>query len=176
MKENFKDMLLESGSGYMMPFALEEKEELPTTLGYGKQRHPMTGEEFNHLGVDFAIKNRDLYAVASGMIVGAGNDALHDNYIVAKYGKYEVTYGHLAEAYTGYGESVSAGDKIAKSGDFLHVGIRFNGQDIDPMVFLSMIWANIQQLAAMGIQKQPTEESFGNKNIKTVSTRTMFPS
>jgi hypothetical protein len=48
MKENFKDMLLESGSGYMMPFALEEKEELPTTLGYGKQRHPMTGEEFNH--------------------------------------------------------------------------------------------------------------------------------
>ena len=166
MKENFKDMLLESESGYMMPFALEEKEELPTTLGYGKQRHPMTGEEFNHLGVDFAIKNRDLYAVASGMIVGAGNDALHDNYIVAKYGKYEVTYGHLAEAYTGYGESVSAGDKIAKSGDFLHVGIRFNGQDIDPMVFLSMIWANIQQLAAMGIQKQPTEESLGTKNIK----------
>lgn len=163
MKENFKDMLLESESGYMMPFALEEKEELPTTLGYGKQRHPMTGEEFNHLGVDFAIKNRDLYAVASGMIVGAGNDALHDNYIVAKYGKYEVTYGHLAEAYTGYGESVSAGDKIAKSGDFLHVGIRFNGQDIDPMVFLSMIWANIQQLAAMGIQKQPTEESLGTK-------------
>ena len=82
MKENFKDMLLESGSGYMMPFALEEKEELPTTLGYGKQRHPMTGEEFNHLGVDFAIKNRDLYAVASGMIVGAGNDALHDNYLL----------------------------------------------------------------------------------------------
>ena len=95
MKENFKDMLLESESGYMMPFALEEKEELPTTLGYGKQRHPMTGEEFNHLGVDFAIKNRDLYAVASGMIVGAGNDALHDNYIVAKYGKYEVTYGRM---------------------------------------------------------------------------------
>ena len=73
MKENFKDMLLESGSGYMMPFALEEKEELPTTLGYGKQRHPMTGEEFNHLGVDFAIKNRDLYAVASGMIVSAND-------------------------------------------------------------------------------------------------------
>ena len=41
MKENFKDMLLESESGYMMPFALEEKEELPTTLGYGKQRHPI---------------------------------------------------------------------------------------------------------------------------------------
>lgn len=29
-----------------------------------------------------------------------------------------------------------------------------------------MIWANIQQLAAMGIQKQPTEESLGTKNIK----------
>lgn len=166
MKENYKDMLLVSESGYMMPFALGEKESLPIALPYGKQRHPRTNEEFFHQGVDFSVKGKDLYAMASGMVVGAGNDALHDNYIVAKYGKYEVTYGHLEDAYCGYGTSVAAGDKIAKSGDFLHVGVRFDGRDIDPMDFLSMVWANVQQLAAMGINKQPTMETLGGKAVR----------
>lgn len=166
MKKEYKDMLLESESGYMMPFALEEKEELPITLGFGQQRHPMTGEEFNHLGVDFAVKERDLYAIATGMVVGIGNDAMHDNYIVAKYGKYEVTYGHITEAYYQYGSQIEAGKKIGKSGDFLHVGVRFNGTDIDPMEFLTMVWGNIQQLAAMGIKAQPTEDNLGAKKVK----------
>ena len=43
---NYKDMLLESESGYMMPFELIEDEDLPTTLGYGKQKNPKNGEEF----------------------------------------------------------------------------------------------------------------------------------
>lgn len=165
-KKNYKDMLLESESGFMMPFSLLEDEELPITLGYGKQKNPATGEDFDHKGIDFAIQNKPLYAIASGFVIGMGNEAVHDNYIVAKYGKYEVTYGHISKAYKKYGMMINAGEEIAQSGDFLHVGIRFNGQDIDPMVFLSMIWANIQQLAAMGIQKQPTEESLGTKNIK----------
>lgn len=159
-------MLLASESGYMMPFALEEKESLPVTLPYGKQRHPRNNEEFFHQGVDFAVKGKELYAMASGMIVGAGNDALHDNYIVAKYGKYEVTYGHLEDAFCGYGTTVKAGDRIAKSGDFLHVGVRFDGRDIDPMDFLSMVWANVQQLAAMGINSQPNEKTLGGKEVQ----------
>ena len=40
---NYKDMLLESESGYMMPFELIEDEDLPTTLGYGKQKNPKNG-------------------------------------------------------------------------------------------------------------------------------------
>lgn len=159
-------MLLESESGYMMPFSLSEKEELLTSLGYGRQRHPMTGEEFNHLGIDFAVKGRDLYAIGTGMVVGIGNDALHDNYIVTKYGKYEVTYGHISEAYHQYGNPIKAGEKIGKSGDFLHLGVRFNGTDIDPMEFLTMIWSNIQQLAAMGIKAQPTAENLGSKKVR----------
>lgn len=167
MKQEYKDMLLESESGYMMPFVLEEKEELPITLGFGKQRHPMTGEDFNHMGIDFAVRERDIYAIATGMVVGIGNDALHDNYVVAKYGKYEVTYGHISEAYYQYGNQIKAGDKLGKSGDFLHLGVRLGGTDIDPMEFLTMVWANIQQLAAMGIKSQPTEDNLGGKKVKT---------
>lgn len=54
-KKNYKDMLLESESGFMMPFSLLEDEELPITLGYGKQKNPATGEDFDHKGIDFAM-------------------------------------------------------------------------------------------------------------------------
>lgn len=167
MKQNYKDMLLESASGYMMPFELKESEELPTTLGFGMQTHPMTGEKFNHLGVDFSVNGKILYAIATGIIVGAGQDSQHGNYIVAKYGKYEVKYGHIDEAYTPYGTQITAGQQIAKSGNLLHIGVRFDGKEIDPMEFLAMVYANIQQLAAMGIKTMPTAELPGSKTIKT---------
>ena len=166
-KKNYKDMLLESESGFMMPFSLLEDEELPITLGYGKQKNPATGEDFDHKGIDFAIQNKPLYAIASGIVIGMGNEAVHDNYIVAKYGKYEVTYGHISQAYKKYGMMINAGEEIAQSGDFLHVSVRFGGEELDPMEFLSMVWANIQQLAAMGITKQPTNEKLGDKTINT---------
>lgn len=163
---NYKNMLLESESGYMMPIELIEDEELPMTLGYGQQKNPKNGEDFNHLGVDFAVKDKALYAIATGTIIGAGQEAVHGNYIVAKYGKYEVTYGHLSEAYTPYGTKVTAGQVIAKSGDFLHIGVRFDGEDLDPMEFLAMVYANIQQLAAMGIKSMPSGK-LGKKGIHT---------
>lgn len=166
-KVDYKDMLLESASGFMMPYALSNKEELQVTLGYGEQTHPATGMKFNHKGVDLSAKDKDLYALATGVIIGAGRNAQHDNYIVAKYGNYEVTYGHVAEAYTPYGTTVRAGEKIAKSGDFLHFEVHLKDQVLDPMEFLGMIWGNIQQLAAMGIQKQPTIDEIGGHKFKT---------
>ena len=50
---NTKDMLLESASGFMMPFEASEEEEVQVSLGFGEQKHPLTGEVFNHRGVDF---------------------------------------------------------------------------------------------------------------------------
>lgn len=164
---DYKDMLLESASGFMMPFALDEKEELNVILPFGEQTHPKTGEKFQHQGVDYAIKDKPLYAIASGMVIGAGHDAVHENYIITRYGKYEVTYGHISEAYTPYGTNVKAGQEIAHAGGFLHMGVRFNGKELDPDNFIAMIWANIQQLAAMGITHQPTAEVLGNKKIVT---------
>lgn len=151
----------------MMPFSLGEKEELNVILPFGEQQHPKTGEKFQHKGIDYAIKDRPLYAIASGMVIGAGHDAIHENYIVTRYGKYEVTYGHVSEAYAPYGTNVMAGQEIAHAGDFLHLGVRFNGKELDPENFLAMIWANIQQLAAMGVSKQPTNETLGQKKITT---------
>ena len=167
MKKNYKDMLLESESGFMMPFPLEDQEELQISLGYGEQQHPEDGTPFNHQGVDLLTNGKPLYAMASGMIIGAGHDSIHEDYIIAKYGKYEVKYGHLMEAYCPYGTVIKAGQEIGKSGPFLHLEVRFDGTTVDPMEFLSMIWANIQQLAAMGIHSAPMVEKLGGKKVKT---------
>ena len=36
---NTKDMLLESASGFMMPFEASEEEEIQVSLGFGEQKH-----------------------------------------------------------------------------------------------------------------------------------------
>lgn len=136
MKKNYKDMLLESGSGFMMPFPLRDDEELQTTLGFGLQQHPTGGQKFEHHGVDLLTSGKPLYSIATGTVIGAGHDSIHEDYIIAKYGKYEVKYGHITEAYCPYGTSIRAGQEIGKSGQFLHLEVRFDGVTIDPLEFL----------------------------------------
>ena len=67
---NYKEAFLESASGYMMPFSVEENEEVKIILPYGEQMHPTKGVKFFHHGVDFAVKEKPLYAMATGMVIG----------------------------------------------------------------------------------------------------------
>ena len=149
---NKKDMFLESASGFMMPFAASEEEEVQVSLGYGEQTHPLTGEKFFHHGVDFITHGVPLFALATGTVIAVGTDAVHEHFITTKYGKYEVKYGHVAEGYVQYGSPVVAGQQIAQSGDFLHFEVSYNGQVLAPTDFLAMIYGNIMQLEAMGIK------------------------
>ena len=97
-----QEMNLVSKSGYCMPFE-EKKGEVNLTLGYGKQIHPVTQEEFFHHGVDFATHRYILTAVADGVVSGIGSTPTHGLYQVIRYGKYEVTYAHLANALAPFG-------------------------------------------------------------------------
>lgn len=153
--KNYEGMFLDSESGYMMPFAVMEDEQVEVILPYGKQPHPKNGGVFDHKGIDYLVKDKPLYAIASGMVIGIGNDAIHEDYIVVRYGSYDVTYGHIKDVRVKYGDKVGAGQIIAKSKDFLHFGVSYEGNILDPDMFLSMVWANIQQLAALGIETTP---------------------
>lgn len=150
-----RELLLESRSGFSMPFESDSDNDVQISLGYGEQRHPATGETFFHRGMDFVCPHLPLYGLATGSVIGAGTDAIHENYIVTKYGRYEVKYGHVSEGYVSYGQPVSAGQAIALSGDFLHFEVSYGGQPMDPLDFLGMIYGNIQTLAAMGISGSP---------------------
>lgn len=134
------DMNLLSESGYCMPFASEDAR--PTLL-YGEQTHPTTKQKFFHHGVDFGTNNYTLAAVATGKVTGLGEDSVRGYYQTIRYGKYEVTYYHITNVIIPLGKMVKAGAAVSKCGKLLHIGVKYNGEEIDPIDFLEMIWNNI---------------------------------
>ena len=144
-----QEMMLYSDSGYCMPFE-ERNGEVTMTLGYGKQKHPYTGELFFHHGVDFKVNNYLLSAVATGKVTGLGNDAVHGIYQVTRYGDYEVTYAHLGNVFANYGKEVKAGQVIAVTGDLLHIEVKYKGEELNPLEFLTMLYSNLKVLEQNG--------------------------
>lgn len=144
-----QDMMLQSDSGYCMPFE-EKGKDVEMSLGYGKQKHPKTGEIFFHHGVDFPVKHYLLSAVATGKVSGLGNDAVHGIYQVIRYGKYEVTYSHLSNVLANYAAEVKAGQVVAVSADMLHIEVKYNGEELNPLEFLTMIYGNLKALEQNG--------------------------
>ena len=110
-----QEMNLTSSSGYCMPFE-ERDRDVQLTVGYGKQNHPKTGEEFFHHGIDFNTNNYFLAAVADGIVSGIGIDRKkYGLYETIKYGKYEVTYSHLSNVFVQFGQKVKAGLAVGVS-------------------------------------------------------------
>ena len=144
-----QDMMLQSDSGYCMPFE-EKGKDVEMSLGYGKQKHPKTGEMFFHHGVDFPVKHYLLSAVATGKVSGLGNNAVHGIYQVIRYGKYEVTYSHLSNVFANYAAEVKAGQVVAVSADMLHIEVKYNGEELNPLEFLTMIYGNLKALEQNG--------------------------
>ena len=144
-----QDMMLQSDSGYCMPFE-EKGKDVEMSLGYGKQKHPKTGEMFFHHGVDFPVKHYLLSALATGKVTGLGNDAVHGIYQVIRYGLYEVTYAHLSNVFANYGTEVKAGQVVAVSADLLHMEVKYNGEELNPLEFLTMVYGNMKALEQNG--------------------------
>ena len=144
-----QEMMLQSDSGYCMPFE-ERNGDVQMSLGYGKQKHPQTGETFFNHGVDFKVNNYLLSAVATGKVTGLGNDAIHGIYQVTRYGDYEVIYSHLSNVFANYGKEVKAGQVIAVSGRSLHIEVKYKGEELNPLEFLTMIYSNLKVMEQHG--------------------------
>ena len=156
--EYTNEMNLISPSGYCMPYLVNDGEQVKVLLGYGEQLHPKNGEAFFHHGIDFETKNVPLRAVGSGFVTGVNSDMVHGLSLTVHYSNngsnsregYDVTYSHVAEAKVNWGNRVNASDIIALSSNLLHLEVRFNGEEIDPSLFLSMIYGNISTLEQEG--------------------------
>ena len=154
-----EEMILRSSSGYCMPFE-ERGKNVEVTLGYGQQKHPVTGEAFFHHGVDFSANHYLLAALASGTVAGIGNDQTHGIYQVIRYGKYEVTYSHLANVYVNFGQQVKAGTVVALSGDLLHFEVKYDGEELNPLEFLTMLYGNLKAVEQSGRIGMPEFETY----------------
>ena len=147
--EYTQEMNLLSKSGYCMPFE-ERNGQVQITLGYGKQTHPHSGEEFFHHGVDFKTDRYLLAALADGTVSGIGSTPTHGLYQIVRYGKYEVTYAHLSNVLATFGMCVRAGNTVAVSGELLHMEVRYDGEEINPIEFLAMLYGNLKTLKQTG--------------------------
>ena len=145
-----QDMNLLSTSGYCMPF--EEKDrDVQLTLRYGKQKHLKTGESFFHHGIDFKTNNYFLAAVADGVVSGIGIDRKqYGLYVVIKYSKYEVTYSHMSNVFMQFGQQVKAGLAVGVSSDLLHMEVKYDGEEIDPVEFITMLYGNAKTWSEKG--------------------------
>lgn len=153
-----QDMNLASASGYCMPF--EERDgDVKLALGYGEQTHPQTGEKFFHHGTDFATNRYLLMAVADGTVAGIGSNPTHGLFLTTRYGKYEVTYAHLARAMAPFGSKVRAGSLLAISGSLLHLDVRYDGEEINPIDFLAMLYGNLKMTRQQGHAGMPDFET-----------------
>ena len=161
-----EEMMLQSKSGYCMPFE-ERGKDVELALGYGNQKHPVTGEPFFHHGLDFEANHYLLSALASGTVAGIGNDAMHGIYQVIRYGKYEVTYAHLANVFVNFGQMVKAGHIVALSGDRLHFEVKFDGKEINPIDFLTMLYGNVKAMEQTGNTGFPEFETYDMKTCIT---------
>jgi formylmethanofuran dehydrogenase subunit D len=153
-----QEMNLQSKSGYCMPFE-ERKGEVRMSLDYGTQVHPKTGEEFFHHGIDFITRHYLLSACADGIVSVIGSDARHGLFQVIRYGKYEVTYAHLTNVLATFGAKVKAGSVASVSGELLHIEVKYDGQEINPLEFLAMIYGNLKMLQQQGGTGMPDFET-----------------
>ena len=65
-----EEMILQSESGYCMPFEERQGKDVKLSLGYGEQTDPATGKTYFHHGIDFDVRCYTLAAVASGIVSG----------------------------------------------------------------------------------------------------------
>ena len=144
-----QEMMLQSTSGYCMPFEERDK-DVEMSLGYGKQKHPKTGETFFHHGIDFKARRYILAALATGKVSGIGSDAIHGAYQVIRYGDYEVTYSHLSNIFVNFGQPVKAGQVVSVSDELLHMEVKFKGQELNPLEFLTMLYGNVKAMEKNG--------------------------
>jgi hypothetical protein len=162
-------MNLFSPSGYAMPFEADESTPIEVISPYGKQTSPSGEEVFNH-GMDFRVRRGTwLKALASGVVSGIASDMQNGFYLTINYpnysdGKrssYDVRYSHISESLSNFGKNVKAGDNVARCDGQLHIEVRFNGEEIDPIEFLTMVRDNL-------LMNKQTEMSGSNPEIATL--------
>jgi murein DD-endopeptidase MepM/ murein hydrolase activator NlpD len=108
---------------------------------FGKKRHPVTGEEAFHRGIDIVPQNDTIRAPYSGIVRSAAIAGGYGNKLVISHeGGLETTYAHLASFLVLPGETVQGGQPIAivgntglSAGKHLHLETRVNGELTEPI-------------------------------------------
>ena len=112
---------------------------------FGWREHPVDGEEKFHNGVDLAVNNgTQVLSFADGVVDYIGDSPIYGLYLQIKHdGGVTTFYAHCSKLCVQQGESVSAGQKVAESGDtgnatgpHLHFEIKKDGVRLNPLYYI----------------------------------------
>lgn len=115
------------------------------TSDYGTRVSPTTGASSNHKGIDIgAAYGADIVAAADGTVKAASYSSAAGNYVMIDHGGGLYTvYMHASSLVVSQGQTVSAGQVIAKvgstgisTGNHLHFGVSLNGSYVSPWSYL----------------------------------------
>ena len=115
------------------------------TSDYGTRVSPMSGASSNQKGIDIgASAGADIIAAADGTVTAASYSSAAGNYVMIDHGGGLYTvYMHASSLLVSPGQTVSAGDVIAKvgstgisTGSHLHFGVSLNGSYVSPWSYL----------------------------------------
>lgn len=114
---------------------------LPVSLGFGKQIHPVLRNTRFHSGVDIKVPiGTKVFATASGQIIKAKHHKAWGWHIVIKHDEvYTTIYSHLSKLMVKPGQNIQKGDIIALTGNsglstrpHLHYEVQKNGSSVNP--------------------------------------------
>lgn len=130
-----------SGGAFVWPCPSSTR----VTSDYGNRLSPTSGASSNHKGIDVgASYGADIVAAADGKVKVASYSSSAGNYVMIDHGGGLYTvYMHASSLTVSAGQSVSAGQVIAKvgstgisTGNHLHFGVSLNGSYVNPWSYL----------------------------------------
>jgi murein DD-endopeptidase MepM/ murein hydrolase activator NlpD len=138
------ELFLTSRNGEVWALLTNPIENGTLTSHFGYRRHPLTGLDRPHRGIDLAApKGTPVVAAADGVLLFQGDRGTYGNLSRIKHGRDVVTaYAHLDEFELGLvpGTSVRKGQVIGyvgtsgrSSGPHLHYEVILRGHWIDPL-------------------------------------------
>jgi murein DD-endopeptidase len=117
------------------------------TSHFGMRKDPFSGKNSTHKGIDLRAKFQPVYSMMPGDVIKVAQEKKGGRYVIIRHGDYEVTYCHLSQLLVKKGYAVKPGDVVAVSGasgtrctgPHLHIGLRYKGKAINPMIVLDFI-------------------------------------
>ena len=147
---------------------------------FGMREHPVTGGQKMHGGTDYAAPlGSPARSMMGGRVLEVSYDELNGNLVRVDHGNGLVSsYAHLQGADVREGQEISAGQNIGRvgstgrsTGPHLHVGVRRNGELVDPE---TLIGERQERAAGQVGAGRPTRaeleaearERFGNNRVQ----------
>lgn len=134
-----------SGTALRWPTAAPITDFPYLSSSYGWRRHPITGRQTMHEGLDFAApRGTPIKAAAGGVVIESRFVNGYGNLVEIDHGDGLITrYAHASRLYVKQGDVVQRGQRVAavgssglSTGPHLHFEVKLAGQPLDPRLFL----------------------------------------